>query len=362
MTKTKLKVVETLDEVDRTAPLRAFLEQEDERVSKIMSKLESCYVGSRRDDEITEQLKRLIRNSLKRRFPARPEGDGNRKAGVGFAVVGKSGSGKTTALETILANHPAFPGYAVPKSGCVFISVLVPSPCTLAQFGNAVLEELGYDTETPLRENEAWKRVRALLKKKRIMFLHFDDVHNVLHQASAREIKKIQDTLRNLMISRTWPVQLVLSGIDASLGIFKKDRQLRRRLKYVVFDDLVPADDVDWIRDAVKDFVKAAGLKYVERPGAMLIERLFHAAAYQFGLLFEILLEAIEMAVSAKRLKFGIEDLEKSYADRTAQPDNLNVFSSPAWQTIDPSVIFENEDDEEEETKSRKKSEVRRFE
>jgi hypothetical protein len=99
----------------------------------------------------------------------------------------------------------------------------------------------------------------------------------------------------------------------------KNDRQLRRRLKY---DDLVPADDADWIRDAVKVFVRTAGLKFVERPGSMLIERLCHAAAYQIGLLFEILLEAIETAVSANRVKFGIEDLEEAYAAGRRNPTN----------------------------------------
>jgi|GEM_PF-2892857 len=347
MDKTKPEVRDMSDDYDPTSPLRTFLQQTGDRVAAIMAKLEACYVRSARDDAIAAQLTRLIINWGKKRFPKRPQGDDNRRAGVGFVVIGGSGSGKTTALETALVEHPAFPGYGV-GSGCTFVSVLAPSPCTLAQLGNATLEALGYDTEKPLPENEAWKRVRKILKKKRVAFLHFDDVHNVLQNANAREIKKIQATFRNLMISRVWPVQLVLSGIEEALEIFKKDRQLKRRLKYVVFDDLVVADDAAWIRDAVKAFAAKAGLKYVERPGSMLIERLCHAAAYQFGLVFEILIEAIEIAVTANRRKFTITDLEEAYADRTAQPTELNVFASPSWQTIDPSIIFRKEDEEDE--------------
>ena len=85
--------------------------------------------------------------------------------------------------------------------------MLVPSPCTLAQLGNATLEALGYDADKPLRENEAWKRVRKMLRKKRVMFLHFDDAHNVLQQATVNERKKIKATFRNTMISREYDRQ-----------------------------------------------------------------------------------------------------------------------------------------------------------
>lgn len=359
------KLASDIDDIetplDNIAPLRAFLGQENARVDAIMAKLQACYVGSARDDALAEHLLRLIRSALKKRFPKRPESDDNRKPGVGFVIIGGSGSGKTEALDRLLVDHLAFPGYGIVKSGCTFVSVLCPSPSTLAQLGNAVLAATGYPPEKPLDEAVAWDRVRKVLKKRRVMFLHFDDVHNVLQNAHAAEIIKIQATFRNLMISREWPVQLVLSGVGDTLKMFRGDRQLKRRLKYVVFDDLVAADDAGWIVDAVRAFVAQAGLKYAEAAGSMLTERLIHAAAYQFGLVFELLLEGIETALLAGRKTFGIMDLAEAYEDRTSQPDELNIFSSPAWQTIDPSIIFEKENDEEKRKpgKRGKTSEVR---
>ena len=346
---------------DNAAPLRAFLGEENARVEAVMAKLQACYIRSERDDAVVEQIMRVIRSSLRKRFPKRAEGDDNRKAGVGFVITGGSGSGKTEALERLLADHPAFPGYGIVRSGCSFISVLCPSPSTLAQLGNAVLAALGYPPEKPLPEAAAWTRVRKILKRRRVRFLHFDDVHNVLQNAHAAEIVKIQATFRNLLISREWPVQLVLSGVGETLKMFKGDRQLKRRLKYVVFDDLTSDDDAEWIGKAMKEFVAKADLKYVERPGSMLVERLMHAAAYQFGLTFELLLEGIETALMASRKTFRIEDLEEAYEDRTAQPDELNIFKSPGWQTIDPGIIFarENEESDGKSKKRAKTSEVR---
>lgn len=346
--------------VGNDAALRAYLGQHTADVEATMAKLQACYVRTTRDDAIDEQLFRLMVSSQRRCFKNRPEGDDNRKAGVGFVITGGSGSGKTEALERLLASHPAFPGYGIVKSGCIFVSVLCPSPSTLAELGNETLVAMGYPPDKPLPEAVAWHRVRKILKKRRIMFLHFDDVHNVLQNAHAAEIVKIQATFRNLMISREWPVQLVLSGIEDTLLMFKNDRQLKRRLKYVVFDKLAVSDDAEWIGEAVKDFVAKAGLKYAAKPEKMLVERLIHAAAYQLGLVFELLLEGIETALMAKRKTFGIDDLAEAYEDRTSQPEELNIFASPAWETIDPGIIFEKENEEQPKPKKKPKtSEIR---
>ena len=199
--------------------------------------------------------------------------------------------------------------------------------------------------------------VPTLLPKTRVMFLHFDDVHNVLQQ-NKKEVKKVQATFRNLMISRDWPVQLILSGTKKSLELFdfeeadaqaedqsveereENDRQLSRRLEYVMFDDLDPAADADWLMDVLTGFAEKAGLKYKERSGSMLIERLCHASAYQFGLAIELLLAGIRAALVEKSRTFDIDDLAHGYAKRTSQPVQLNIFLSPAWQSIDPKIIF----------------------
>jgi hypothetical protein len=190
------------------------------------------------------------------------------------------------------------------------------------------------------------------LKALGIMFLHIDDIHNVLHQASEAEIAKVADTLRNLMISTSWPVQLIISGTDKIVDFMKTDRQLSRRLKFVVFEDIDPKADAEWIKEAVKDFAKAAGLKFVSTSEESLIDRLCRAAAFQMGLIFEILLAAIEISVTAKRKILKRNDFAEAYADRIVQAEDLNMFLSPIWFDLDPSVILKTADDEEPATEN----------
>jgi hypothetical protein len=353
--------VEVDDEIDLEAALDAYLDDDDARVAKIMGPLEACYVTSARDEKIEAQIKRLIKNSRKPRFPNRPPGPGNRKAGVGLAIIGGSGSGKTEALQVLLSAHPAFPGYGIEGARCLLITVLAPAPCTLGVLGNSILEALGYGTIKPLRENEAWKRVRFHLKPLGIMFLHIDDIHNVLHQANEAEIAKVADTLRNLMISTSWPVQLIISGTDKIVDFTEKDRQLSRRLKFVAFEDIDPKADAEWIKEAVEDFAKAAGLKFVSTPEESLIDRLCRAAAFQMGLIFEILLAAIEISVTAKRKVLKRDDFAAAYADRIVQSEDLNMFLSPVWFDLDPSVILKKAEDEEEPATVHKRKVVRKI-
>jgi hypothetical protein len=336
------------DIADRLTPLTDFLTDEDGRVAAVMAKLETTYVGSDRDERIAVQIKRLIKNAVKRRFPKKPLSGRNRRAGIGFAVVGESGSGKTEALEVAFAEHPAFPGYGLPESKCILVSVLAPGSCTLGQLGNTILEAINYETDAVLRENEVWKRVRAQLRAQKILFLHIDDFGNVLHQASKKELKRIRDTLRNLMISRVWPVHLVLSSTDEIVAVTKGDRQLSRRIKYVVFDDLVPEDDADWMTKVVTDFSKVAGLKLVAKAEEKLVARLCRAAAFQMGLVIEILLEAITLCVEGRRRTIGRKDFAAAYAERTMQPETLNMFLSPKWMDIDPSIILEEPEEDDE--------------
>lgn len=104
--------------------------------------------------------------------------------------------------------------------GCIHVGGCPPFPISGKTFQAAKRRwrdfgrTNGYPPDKPLDEAVAWHRVRQILKKRRAMFLHFDNAHNVLHNAHAAEIVKIQATFRNLMISIEWPVQLVLCGID----------------------------------------------------------------------------------------------------------------------------------------------------
>lgn len=326
---------------DPTATLRAFLPDDVLELERIMEPLRARYVETDRDDIVRRHIVRLHRNACARRNPRLAYDEGNRRNGIGFAVISESGAGKSTTLERIFGEYSAFGGYGVVGSGCAIITVEAPSPCTLAQIAMLILEKLGYSPERELRENVAWRRVRKMLRREKIFFVHIDEAANVLHQKSEHEIQKIADTFRSLMLSKEWPVQIILSGVPELLDLFDQDRQLRRRMKYVRFENVSAAEDADLIEATLRGYAKAAKLPVRFTDEDALIPRLCHAAVYQFGLVIELVVDAIEACLTDEHKALTKQDFANGYAERTLQPVDLNPFVVPAWDTLDCSAVRE---------------------
>jgi hypothetical protein len=325
------------DAFDPTAALRAFLSDDDARLLDTVDALRARYVSSKRDELIQKQIKRLIKNSVARRDPRKPHSVTNRRAGVGFVVIGESGAGKTTALDRAFANHPAFPGHDITGSGCPLITVQAPSPCTLGQVAMEILDVLEYSTQSILQENQAWRRARFQIGENHKLFLRLGDAQHVMHTLTEHEKKKFADTLKNLMVVDK--MQLILDGVDDLVPFLQMDRQLRRRLKYVNFENVSAEKDAEFVESVIRDYAQKAGLKLAVTEDDMLTGRLVHAACRQQGLIIEILVDAIEVALTAEKNTLSIDDFADAYADRTIEPTDLNPFVLREWETIDCSVI-----------------------
>jgi hypothetical protein len=321
---------------DPTAALRSYLSEDDTRMADVVDSLRARYVTSERDDQINRQIERLIRNAVARKDPRKPHSFDNRMAGVGFVVIGESGAGKTTALDRAFTKHPAFPGYGITGSDCPLITVQAPSPCTLGQVAMEILDVCEYGIQRVLQENQAWRRARFQMRENHKLFLRIGDAQHVMHTLAEHEKKKFSDTLKNLMVVEK--MQLILDGVDDLVPFLQMDRQLRRRLKYVNFKNVSAVNDAEFIDSTVKNYVKKAGLKLAISDEDMLTGRLAHSACHQMGLVIEILVDAIEVSLTARNCTLSIDDFADAYADRTLD-SSLNPFLVRAWDTIDCSFI-----------------------
>jgi len=141
------------------------------------------------------------------------------------------------------------------------------------------------------------------------------------------------------MLRRDWPVQLILSGVSDLEELLAIDRQLRRRIRCISFPNVDPREDADMVEAVIGDYAKAAGLPIRFSPEDMIVPRLCHAAVYQFGLVMEIIVDAIEDCLTSGHDILTIRDFANAYTGRTLQPIEQNPFVAAAWHTIDCSVI-----------------------
>jgi hypothetical protein len=335
---------------DPTAYLREMLDPEERvRVERIES-VKTAYMTSDRDDDLARLIKRLTTNAVIRRDPTKPHGAGNRVEGKGLCIVAPSGAGKTTLIEETLRGHRAFPNFRVPDQWCPLIGITAPSPATLGQVGVRLLEVMGFPLNRDLRENQVWFRVRAQIMINNVLFIWLDDLNNVLTMSSEEEIQKVRDTLKDLLNNPGWPVQLIVSGIPDLLSFFRKDKQLRRRFRFLYLGKLTPVDHAGFLRTAIEHYCELAKIKLAAKPEEDLVGRLLHAGALEMGVCLEIAVDAVIEALERDSRELKGIDFANSFADRHTLSDDQNPFLAPGWHAIDTTRLYAKDDEKIDDT------------
>lgn len=176
----------------------------------------------------------------------------------------------------------------------------------------------------------------------KVMFLHFDEAQDFILNQSGREANSVINTIKSLTQCDRWPVSVILSGNTVLADILDSDFQLGRRVPPVYFENLSPAADTSDVEEILQQYLVAAGLTF-EHEGDMddFVARLIAAASGQLGLVFEFILEAIQLAFDAGRMQLSRVDFQKVFRDRTGAVDGANPFIAADYLGINTRVILE---------------------
>lgn len=171
-----------------------------------------------------------------------------------------------------------------------------------------------------------------------------------LHDEQSRnalEIAKVQDTLKGLMQNRQWPVWLILSGLPGIATMLSGDEQVWRRTRHVTFDDLSLERDGPLVRRLVAFYgAEKAALKVENVAEDEFVARLLHATIYRFGIVIELVQDAVQRALLLGSESLGVEHFAAAFAARTGCLPDRNVFTAGAldWHLIDPREALQRKD------------------
>lgn len=348
------------DNADPSAYIRDLWSEQERDANSRSERVKGLYIESDRDEDLTRLLNRLARNAASRADPSLPYAANNRKPGMGIVISGDSGAGKTRMLQRMFRNNPLFPNYGTfDAAPSPLISVQAPSPCTLLQLAIRILQKLDYAPQREIRENVAWLRVRDQMRAQGTLFLHIDDIQHVLAGLGETEVQKVRDTLKDLMLLES-PIQLILSGIPELLPFTRMDRQLKRRLRYLYLPKIAESQHGDFLAASIDHYAGEAGLRTDLKAEDCIVPRLLHAGLYELGMSLEILCEAVEFSLHRGAGVLTLKDFQSSYADRNLMPNEQNIFASPAWQTIDASLVTPRTSEEAEQELKTSKSRQRK--
>lgn len=311
-----------------------------ERIGEQIAVLRSHFIVHERFTKLEQQFQLLF---YKRRADLKL---GKISEARGIAVIGASGTGKTTAVDRLIAKSSLGDASDLNASSGDIISLRIPSPATLKYVGQTILRALGYDLKADRQAWYIWDLVRHQLKERRVLFLHLDEAQDLYAKGTQREMQSVVNMLKSLMQDNEWPVGIVLSGTNELRDILNFDPQLGRRFFPVQFERIGEHYDVGNVLELVNAYVAKTALK--PSPGIQSEKfglRLIHAAAHEFGLVIEITIAAIEEALIANSPVLGIEEFAKAFRRRSACMDGVNPFLAPDFTHIDARQLLGKPED-----------------
>lgn len=179
-----------------------------------------------------------------------------------------------------------------------------------------------------------------MLVENGVLILHFDEMHNLTDRAHVDEIDKIRKTLKSLMVSPSWPVGLIVSGLPSLVPAMREIDEVRRRGRFIKVPLLNMPEDSHIIGRLLDDLAGVAGIEVPEGFQEVIAPRLGHACFNRFGIAAEIVHEAIEACLQADERQLSIDHFAEAFASRTGCGDRMNVFVAPDWADIDPSEVL----------------------
>lgn len=301
-----------------------------------IAKLKSVFI---RHDDITALSNEFDRQLALRR--AQIEGRFWSEAG-GIALVGASGSGKSTALHRIFSRHPDVTLLSKQCDGADVVSFQVPSPATLKFVGHQALTALGYPIQSARPAAYLWDMVKFHLKERRTLFLHLDEAQDLFSKRNEKEMRSVINTLKSIMQNRDWPVGVILSGLPDLSALPNLDHQLGRRIVPIQFPRIDVAQKGTDLRAIAHRHANAVDL--IVDPDLFagdFLERLVHAADGQFGITVELIIGAIEEALRCECDSLGHSHFVAAFERRSRCIPAFNPFVAEDFHRLNCRRLFE---------------------
>jgi len=306
----------------------------EDELSKLRVFVRSRSIDNDREELLKGQLTKLVENVRDIR-----NGGGSRMRSL--FVMGKSGSGKTFALQKLFAEIPEMQPYLNEHGESVrpLLSVETEEGGVVT-LCNRISRALGLPENENMKPDFAWSLIKTMLRENGVIYLHIDEAQDLLKHKTAYALSQMQVKLKSLIQTSEWPLHAIFSGVDElALLLATMDDQLGNRAYKRRFDDLVFPGDLPVIESVLnKVAVESCGLKLDKKLlKDDFLGRLWVAGNRgAFGKIIETVQEASFLAVKNENDTLKIDHFEFEYERHSGCLPDDNVFNAPKWSDIVP--------------------------
>lgn len=235
----------------------------------------------------------------------------------GVFIIGESGSGKTTFLESILDRFPPYEDDD--RSVRPAVMTKVPSVPSIKFIARRILAALGDPLANAARRDndELTKGIVTLLKECRTQVLLLDEVNNFLQKKGRHDsVLDLSNWLKEIVDDSG--VLIVLSALPIGEAITQINGQLRRRFSAPLYLELVKKKQKVLNLTDFRGVLKKVDEKLPTLRRSNLHEkdislRLFYATDGLIGLLMKLLRRAIRIAHKNNAPQLDLAILEQAF-------------------------------------------------
>jgi hypothetical protein len=143
----------------------------------------------------------------------------------GLAVIGESGTGKTSVLNEFKSRHRAIRSSDGMEVPILFASV--PSAPTVKSLAGIMLDALGVPDPERGTENEKTRRLRILMRETGTKMVMIDEFQHFVDQGTHKVMHHVADWLKRLIDDTR--STLVIAGLPSCMAVIDQNPQLARR-------------------------------------------------------------------------------------------------------------------------------------
>lgn len=261
-------------------------------------------------------------------------------------VTGLSGSGKSKEILHLLDLFEK-DGVELPCGRPArFARCVLDANGSWKDLGRKTLHALGYPLSNKTRRTqfEIWEMVKTQAALQGVIGIHYDEAQHIMRGKSETDVMTVLDAFKTLMKNNDWPLMLILSGVPELGDYVQREPQLDRLMTRVEFGAIASAaseeevaKDYEVMNDIVGSYALKAGLEVEpDLQNGAFLHRLATGASFRWGVLIEIVVDAIGCATSRASNALTVEDFVTAWCEKTGSKPLVTPFTHDAYERVFP--------------------------
>lgn len=265
----------------------------------------------------------------------------------GVLVTGKSRVGKTRELQRLIDRINDSNTIMPSGRPARIVNCTLSGRMTWKDLGMKTLMSLGYPAEGRRTQSYIWDMVLDQAERQGVIGIHYDECQHMFSDTGNATNRVVLDSFKALLKETRWPLILILSGVPDLAKHIENDhaseerKQLRYLLRPVRFEMINTDRDIEELNQLAYSYAEKVGICFDALSTVDFLERLSHACAYRWGLVIEMVVEAITICILAEHTVASTEHFSEAFSKINGIPPGFSPFTVDDYrESFDPDSLL----------------------